>query len=453
MEQFAAARRFWHSLCFSLLTITLLCTAAAAQTTLTLKQAVDRAMTQNNSIRQALAASQSLDISVRQAQSNYLPEVSASAGWTGSASGRTNTSYGNSVSAGVSADITLFDGFSRSSLLRSAKGSYAASLGTFEATRQEIMYTVFQYFLQAQLDSEVVRIQAENLLAEQKLLEQIDAFSQSGQKALSDVLTQKAATAKAELVLVNARLDYEVAKLNLLKLIGDDSLNASSLTLNALPLGSSDVQLKLSSDTALSATLLKRKDVEAQQQTIIAANENITAAKSGYWPTVSLSSGLSTGYSKNGIGNVGDQLFDNNPAASLGLSVSIPIFSKFSTKNSIASAHIKATQEEDNLRELKRQVVFEVKQALLSYSAAEEQVRVAQAEVESAQQALDASQARYEVGAATLTDLIQARSVYVTAQNDLIQAQAARVLRTAGTGYYCGGIAGIMKLYTGSDIQ
>ena len=174
-------------------------------------------------------------------------------------------------------------------------------MGTWEATRQQVMYTVFGYFLQVQLDSELVCIQAENLIAGQKLLEQIEAFAQAGRKALSDVLTQKAATAKAELDLVNARLNYEVAKLNLLKLIGDDSLNTSALTISGLPLDSSDVQLRLSSDTALSATLLKRKDVAAQQQTINAAYNALATAKSGYWPTVSLSTGISTGYSANSV--------------------------------------------------------------------------------------------------------------------------------------------------------
>jgi outer membrane protein len=427
--------------------------AAAAQTTLTLKQAIDRAMLQNNSIRQALAASQSLDISAKQARNNYLPEVNASAGWNAQAGGRTNTSYGHSADAGITANVTLFDGFSKASILRGAKSSYLAGLSTYEATQQNVMLTVFNYFLQVQLDSELVRIQTENLAAEQKLLEQIDAFAKAGQKALSDVLTQKATTAKSELDVVNARLNYDVAKLNLLKLIGDDSLNTSSLVIGRLPLDSSDVRLSLLSDTSLSATLLNRKDIAAQQQSINAAYSSIEAAKSSYWPSVSLSTGISTGYSDHSTGTMSNQVFDNNPAASLGVSLSIPIFSRFSTKNAITTARIKATQEEDNLRELKRTVVFEVKQALLSYNAADEQIRVAHIEVESAKQSLDAAQARYEVGAATLTDLTLARSVYLSAQNDLIQAQATRVLRTAGVGYYCGAISGIMKLYSGSDIQ
>jgi outer membrane protein len=417
---------------------------------LDLKQVLTKALNFNNDIKKAATSVATSDIGVRQAKADFLPSVNAGAGLTHGVTGRSNPTTSRSTSLDVSTEMTLFNGFSGVASLRNAKSTYLANLSTLEAQKQLVLYTAFEYYVQASLDSELVRIQTENLNAENKLLEKIDAFQKSGQRSLGDVLTQKTAAAKAELTLVNARYAYDVSKLKLLRLMGEDSLRTDFRLASVLP-DSTDISISLSSDTTLSVTLARRKDVEAQRHTIEASYAQIASAKSGYWPSLSLNAGVSTGYSGGGPGDVGSQLFDDNLSTSVGLSLSVPIFDKFTAKNNVAIAKTKAQQEENNLKELQRQTLFEVRQALLDYHAAEEQARVTQVEFESATQALDAVQTRYDVGAATLTDLIQSRSQYLTAVNDRAEAKVTLALRTIGVGYYCGTVPKILALYTGTE--
>jgi outer membrane protein len=434
------------------ISVLLLCPASgSAQDSLRLldlKQVLVKALAFNNDIKKASTSVVTSDIGVRQAKADFLPSVNAGAGLTGGVTGRSDPTTSRSTSIDVSTGMTLFNGFSGIASLRNAKSTYLANLSTLEAQKQLVLYTAFEYYVQAFLDSELVRIQMENLNAENYLLEKIDAFQKSGQRSLGDVLTQKTAAAKAELTLVNARHGYDVSKLKLLRLMGEDSLRTDFRLASVLP-DSTALSISLSSDTTLSVTLTRRKDVEAQRHIIESSYAQILSAKSGYWPSLSVSAGTSTGYS--GTGGVGDQLFDHNLNASIGVSLSIPIFDRFTAQNNTAIARAKAAQEENNLKELQRQTAFEVKQALLDYHAAEEQVRVTQAEVESAKQALDAVQARYDVGAATLTDLIQSRSQYLTALNDHAEAKVTLALKTVGVGYYCGTVPKILALYTGTE--
>ncbi|HAJ78272.1 MAG TPA: hypothetical protein DCO75_00750 [Fibrobacteres bacterium] len=443
-------KRLW-GYCIIMLSLTSLyvCPAQSEQMQLTLNQALNKAITYNNDLKKASYTVTSSGISVNQAKSAFLPYVNAGAGWTGSLSGRQPVRSGSTSDINVSAGLTVFDGFSRTALLQNARSSYMANMSTMESQRQLVLYTVFSYYVQAALDSEVVRIQTENLNSQNKQLEQIEAYYKSGQKSLGDVLTQKATTAKAELSLVNAKLDYNVAKLTLVKYIGEDSLQ-NNIDVIITPFDTTHILLNVSQDTSITLSIDRRKDIEAQRHEIEAAEASIKSAKSSYWPTVALSAGASSSYSPYSPNSAVTQLSDKNLNASLGISLSVPIFDKFSAKYNVASAKVTRSREEDNLRELKRQVIYEIRDALLNYHAAEEQVRVTQTEVESAKQALDAVSARYEVGAATLTDLTISRSDYLTSLNDRAQAISTLALKTVAVGYYCGAIPEIIAYYDGT---
>jgi outer membrane protein len=401
---------------------------------LDLKQVLAKTLAFNNDINKSSTSVVIAAIGVRQAKANFLPSAVAGADLTDRIRGRTGN---GSATVNVSAGMTVFNGFSTVASLHSAKSSYRASLGSFEVQKQQIRYAAFEGYVQAVLDSELVRIRTENLKAETALLEKIEAFQKSGQRSISDVLTQKTAAEQAELALVNARHDYAVSKLTLLQLMGDDSLDIN-FRLTALLPDSAAIAVRLSSDTTLSVTLTRRKDVEAEQHTADALRAQETSAKSGYWPSLALSSGMTAGSS------------GGSPAASVGISLSVPLFDRFTAKNNVAVASAKVLQEENNRKELRRQVVFEVKKALLDYHAAEDRFRVTRVATESAQRALEAVQARYDVGAATLTDLIQSRSGYLAAMNDGAGASLTLALRTVGVGYYCGAVREILELYTGA---
>ncbi len=441
------------SICIGTASVILLwSTAGNAQDSLrifNLNYVLTKTLAFNNDIKKATTTVITSGIGVRQAKSNFLPSVSTGADLTERITGRSDPSSNISTNVNVSADMMLFSGFSKIASLRNAKSTYLANVSTLEAQKQLALYTAFAYYIQAFLDSEIVRIQTENLNAETKLLEKIEAFQESGQRSIGDVLTQKSTAAKAELTLVNARHDYNMSRLKLLRLMGEDSLRTDFSLASPLP-DSTDLSIRLSSDTTLSATLVHRKDVEAQRHAIKASYAQITQAKSGYWPSLSLGASTSSGYSS-GSGAVDYKLFDDNLNTLISVSLSFLIFDKFTAKNNVATAKMRTQQEENNLKELQRQTIFEVRQALLDYHAAEEQVRVTQVEIESATQALDAIQARYDVGAATLTDLIQSRSQYLTALNDRAEAKVTLALKTVGVGYYCGTIPEILSLYTGTE--
>jgi outer membrane protein len=189
----------------------------------------------------------------------------------------------------------------------------------------------------------------------------------------------------------------------------------------------------------LNEALAKRPDVNAQRIQIEAAQKGIKATQSGYWPRLSLFTDLGTNYnSLNESFNFSSQFFDNNLNATIGLSLSIPIFDKGVTKNNVAAAKVNVNNQQLELEKRKNQVAVEVQQALEEYRTAAQQVTVAKTQLSYARASLESVEARYNVQAATMLELTQARTRYLEAAYDQVRAKYNLFIQTIAVAFYSG---------------
>ena len=91
-----------------------------------------------------------------------------------------------------------------------------------------------------------------------------------------------------------------------------------------------------------------------------------------------------------------------------------------------------------DLENLQQDVALQVRQAYLDYQTDELRLDVTEAQLRAAQQALDAEQERYNVGASTLVELSQARAAFVEAQSDRADAIYSFLFRKRLLDYYIG---------------
>jgi outer membrane protein TolC len=95
------------------------------------------------------------------------------------------------------------------------------------------------------------------------------------------------------------------------------------------------------------------------------------------------------------------------------------------TDSRIASARGRAIRARDARDALRRDLEHQVQQALLDYGVALERNRVAQSALESATENLNLTQQKYNVGSATILELIDAQVQLQRARSDGVSAQAA----------------------------
>jgi len=426
------------------LTLSLAATASEQGTTLTLDQAMAAALKYSQGLRLTKDQVFLQEIALQQKKDNFLPEVNADGsvafshdqGATGSA-----RDY-QSLSAEVSASVNLFNGFGDRAALEQASQTLAAQQKTLTRQQQTLVFDTVSAYLDAVKNLEQIQVAQQTLEDNERQLADIEAYYRVGRRPVTDVYKQKAETAQARSELLAAQRDYQVSKLTLMQTLGIVTTTQFEVVIPK--------HAALSDTPATDITVMirqameKRPDVLAKQREQRAAEAQQRVAQSSAYPTLDLVLGVGTGYDSRGDSAFGSQVDEDNLYGNAGLNLSIPLFDRHLTRNAVSQARINRHSIDVELEQLQRQVEVEIGQSVQEYLTASDQVEVASAQLTYAQEALNSTEQRYRVGAATLTELTDARSTFVEARYALVEAQIDRMLRTVAIAYYQGNLDGSM---------
>jgi outer membrane protein len=417
---------------------------------LTLPQAVALAESDNPDLALARHRQQSATVGIEAARGRLLPSLQGTA--AGSEQflhqpGPGEADQYRTASLQLSADLNLFNGFADQAGLANSRQQLQAADAELQRQRQSVAFTAASRFIAVLTDGELVQVAEQNLQSQKDLDEQIAAFYRTGVRAVTDLYQQQAATAQAEFALLDVRRNLQVDQLQLLQALG----RTPTASVETVPPDTTVLNRTLQDldpARAFGQALTARPDLLAQQRQIAAAKEQTRAAKAGYLPSLELQAGSGTSYrSASGDGSLGGQ-FDDRRDASVGLSLSIPIFDRDQTRTSVAQARIGEADAATTLLKLQLQVGLEVGQALADYHRAGKQLTTAGRQLDYARQALAASEARYKVGAATWVELSTARTTFVQAQGDEVRARYGVLLQGLNVGYARGDFDALLKLLT-----
>ena len=179
---------------------------------------------------------------------------------------------------------------------------------------------------------------------------------------------------------------------------------------------------------------LKAKELELRS-----AEASVDSARAGHLPSIGLRA--TYGNSRSLFdGNVGPTGIDSSDTSTVGLTVSIPIFSGGATQSQVRQALAQRDVTGDQLDQQRRALVRNTRNAYQTLVAGISEVEARKAAVFSARSAYDASQVGLEVGTRTVLDVLNnqqtlfnaereyALSRYNFLQNRLLLEQAAGTL-------------------------
>ena len=408
------------------------------------KEAIRIALEQNTTVRAAQNSAALGAVNVSEAKGQFLPNLTLST--TGSKNFGHSSDQGagvfqvdqntKSLSLGVNSGVVLFDGMGNVAQLKSARLSGKASEEELHRARETVAFNVASQFLALILRQEQLRVLRQNLQAVTQLEQQIQTYVDNGARTIADLYQQQANAASARFSVVDAERQSELAKVDLMQ------------TLQLDPTGVYEFEAPEDSTAAAAAQQLdfgslqrrasgQRIDLRAQEARVDAADQNVRVARSNRWPTLSLNAGYSSAYNSATDAGLGSQL-DDHRGGSVSLGVSVPLFDRMATSNATRRAEIQADNERLNLENLQQDVALQVRRATLDFLAAQEQLVVAQAQVRSAELALQASQDRYTAGASTLVEVTQSRATQVQAASSIVTARFNLQFQRTLMDYYTG---------------
>ena len=309
---------------------------------------------------------------------------------------------------------------------RGARAREAAAQYNYKDARElVVLATGNAYLLTISAASRVDAAQAQ-LETAQALFNKARDQQSAGVSPAIDTLRSQVEFQARQQQLIVARNDYAKQKLQLARTIGLPPGQEFNLTdkVPYEPLAPMDL------DLALRRAYADRADYQAAAQMVLSAERFRSAATAEHLPSL----GISGNYGAAGV-NVGNShgVFD------AGATLFIPIFAGGRATADTLQAEATLRQSRQQLANLRSQIDYEVRTALLDLSAAADQVEVARTSLDLANQTLEQARDRFTAGVADNLEVVQAQEVLASANENYIASlyahNVAKVALARAIGY------------------
>ena len=434
--------------------------------TLTLEECLQYAESNNFSLQSGGINVSTSELNLKQAKENLAPSVSASA-TQGFNFGNYEKSVGWNGNYGVNAGVTLFNGLNNYNKIQQGKLNVEQSELALERDRNSIRISVIQAFLAIMMNEDLfARVKAvyenqEGLTREQQMVVKkiYEGFERNGVGLAPEAKKQVVAASKEQ-------VEQGDQKLNVGQILESDSkiLHAQYIsdmydmenTKNTIRVNYLKLKSLLSIDPFReitivrpdSATLFKSLELPSMEELInrsmaylpqlkISENEiknaeyDVKIQKSGYYPTLSASAGISTGYNGSNLTapntGWGTQLW-HGLGENIGLSLNIPIYQRGSVRNNVKLAEYRAEQVELDLKETKYQIGQELQQGYLDVLNAQNDFIAAEIKMQAYLENYKTYAVKFKYGSVTAVDLIQQQTNFLDKLDDFMEAKYKYVL-------------------------
>ena len=167
------------------------------------------------------------------------------------------------------------------------------------------------------------------------------------------------------------------------------------------------------------------------------AQLDLAKARAGYYPVATIGAGLATGYSNNQSFDYLKQM-DNNFYQQIGLTLSIPIFTKRVNKTNVENAKIEIAQSELTLKNTKTVLAQTVEQAYINVLNAQAQYDASVEQLQATTESYRIVTEELKVGAANMVDYLTQKNLYVQSLQSYIQAKYSTALNIRIYQFYMG---------------
>ena len=434
----------------SLVLIVLLVSLASidcqAQQQWTLRQCMDYAIEHNISIKQQDNVRRQQELSLSTSRNSRLPDLSASASENYSF-GRAQTLDGtysnrntNSTSFSIGTSVPLFTGFQIPNQIKLNQLNLEAATQDLEKAKNDIRMQVAQAYVQILYNMEIADVACRQLAIDSAQVKRLEAFVENGKASQAQLSQQQATLAQAQLTATQADNNLQLSVLALTQLLELPSPEGFSIVrpdnTSLLVLHSS----LPSPDAIYQEALTIKPEVRAEQLRLSAADKSISIAKAALYPKLYFNAGLQTNYYKtNGMQaeSFASQM-KNNFAQYLGVSLNVPIFNRFATRNNVRSARIDRENRQLQFDLVRKTLYKDIQQVYYNAVAAGSKYESSKQAQQSSQDAFKLTQAKYENGKASITEFNEAKNNYLKTESDLVQARYEYLYQTALLDFYRG---------------
>jgi len=384
---------------------------------LTLKQAVELALSNHPAVREAGEQVAVAQARVGVSKSSYFPQVSFNGIGKLGLSGATNglglvglpaSPFYRNLSNAANVNHNIYDFGRTSHAVAWARAEVEAAQHNLDTVQIHVAELASEAYLRVLSAQQAIKVNEQALLERQEVLRRAQEFYQAGLSSKLDVDLSQVGLSNAELALSKARNDERVAWTDLAAELNTPGVSQYELL-------EPEIELKppVSIEEETSIALTTRPDLKILEAEIRAQEERLEQARSGRWPA--LRGVFSGGYAR--FAQLG---VDNLFVAGLGLFA--PLFTGGEIKSRIEV-------EQRNLESLRAQYQARMLEVRSEISRAHAEILNALDTAETnkktsvyAAEALRLARTRYEAQLASFVDLLAAEAAAESARTDYARA-------------------------------
>ena len=376
---------------------------------------------------------ESLETTYEQSKQQRLPNVSASFGENFS-----NNENGWSVGGnmGVGSSVTIYQGGAINNTIAQNKLNVERNAVQLERYDNQLATQILQSFLTILGNQELLKYQLEVLKTSREQLKQGEARYRAGAILESDKLLLEAQYYSDSNNVVDTRINIGNNLLDLkvllsmeptdeLEIVSPDTENLDNLK-ETLP----------TEEEAINLAMDYMPDLRLGDYDIQLAQKNVDLARGSYFPSISANANVGMGVLS--FDQNGNSQWYGKPTESVGVSMSVPIYSRGQTKANVKKSRIALQQAELDYEQTQLSVRQTIVQTYRDVVSAYNAYKVSQVRENAYSKSFNAYNIQYQYGTITTVELLQQQNNYLNVLNTYIQNKYSLVMKRKILDIYMG---------------
>ena len=391
------------------------------------------AVANSNERKSMELAGQSLETTYEQSKAQRLPNLSASMGQNFS---NNENGWSTSGNVGVGSSVTLYQGGNINKTIEQNRLYMERNDAQIERYDHQLTSQILQCFLSILGNEELEKYQLEVLKTSREQVKQGRVRHKVGSILESDLLLLEAQYYSDSNNVVDTRINIENNLLDLKVLLSmnpTDDLEIVSPNADGLD----DLGTSLpTEEEAVRMALEYMPDLRVSDYGIRLAEKSVDLARGNYFPSVSANA--NAGVNVLSFDGDGNSKWYGKPSESVGISMSIPIYSRGATKANVKKSRIALEQAKLDYEQAELVVRQTVVQAYRDVVSAYNAYKVSRLKEEAYGKSFSAYNVQYQYGSITTVELLQQQNNYLNALNAFVQNKYSLMMKRKVLDMYMG---------------
>jgi len=339
------------------------------------------------------------------------------------------TTYGNSGlsterhGAGISLSQNLFNSGNNARNVKQSNNNYFIAKENERQSKSRIISNVYTYYYQFLKNKELFTIAEKNLELSSRQLELVERRYNLGSVSRTDYLKASVQYGTAKSTLLSRRLNRD---------------NSEQTLKNGMGILEKNIELKVRDkvnielivpnfNEAYEIMIQNSPELRILDAQIATAQLNLRSAWGSSLPSLNLSVGMNASSSE----KITSEFFDDNYIKSANLTLSIPIFSGLKNRNSVEISKMRFGQSKTMYGSKRKDAKVSLSSLLNTLKNYEELIPIYKEVLVSAEEDLRLAQTKYELGSATILELLDAQLAVLQASSTLVTTKYDTAIQRA----------------------